>query len=248
MSNINIKRRISRQPYLFVAGLASVGLVCLQLTSDVDDYDMNRQRRQMEATNSLAAHVSSDIGTGIDNNNNELRRQLRQLEKSTNKDTLKDSTTLRILQSNDYDNITDARSLADNTTITLEEVDEACNFAGILGPTEIPEDIEFAKTLIVGYPGADKRTVLRQAEAMTKLSGRDSWDLAYLGLTDQPFFKTNYPHHEGIWGKNFDVLILMFLFENSCATYGDTILILSTRLGRTCRSGHFSGPKHKAYY
>lgn len=158
MSNINIRRRISRQPYLFVAGLASVGLVCLQLTSDVDDYDMNRQRRQMESTNSLAAlHIPSDVD--IDNsNNNDLRRQLRQLEKSTNKDTLKDSTTLRILQSNDYDNITDARLLADNTTITLEEVDEACNFVGILGPTEIPEDIEFAKTLIVGYPGADKRT------------------------------------------------------------------------------------------
>lgn len=137
----------------------------MQLTSDVDDYDMNRQRRQMESTNSLAAlHIPSDVD--IDNsNNNDLRRQLRQLEKSTNKDTLKDSTTLRILQSNDYDNITDARLLADNTTITLEEVDEACNFVGILGPTEIPEDIEFAKTLIVGYPGADKRTVLRQAEA-----------------------------------------------------------------------------------
>jgi len=212
MRNINIKRRIARRPYLFVAGLASVGLVCLQLTiSDVDDYDMNRQRRQMEATNSLAAHVSSDIDVGIDNNNNnELRRQLRQLEKSTKKDTLKDSTTLRILQSNDYDNITDARFLADNNaTITLEEVDEACNFIGILGPTEIPEDIEFAKTLIVGYPGADKRTVLRQAEAMTKLSGRDSWDLKYLGITDQPFFKTNYPHHEGIWGKNFDLLSLI---------------------------------------
>ena len=210
MSNINIKRRMSRQPYLFVAGLASVGLVCLQLTSDVIDYDMNRQRRQMEATNSLAAlHISSDIDIGIDNNNNnDLRRQLRQLEKSTNKDTLKDSTTLRILQMDDVDNITDARFLADNNTITHEEVDEACNFVGILGPTEIPEDIEFAKTLIVGYPGADKRMVLRQAEAMTKLSGRDSWDLKYLGLTDQPFFKTNYPHHEGIWGKNFDTLII----------------------------------------
>jgi len=214
MSNINIKRRIARKPYLFVAGLISVrvGLVCLQLLWDIDDdYDMNRRRRQMESTNSLAAlHIPIDFDIGIDNNNNdELRRQLRQLDKSTNKDTLKDSTTLRILQSNDYDNITDARSLADNTTITLEEVDEACNFVGILGPTEIPENIEFAKTLIVGYPGADKRTVLRQAEAMTKLSGRDSWDLKYLGLTDQPFFKTNYPHHEGIWGKNFDILSLI---------------------------------------
>ena len=40
-------------------------------------------------------------------------------------------------------------------------------------------------------------------EAMTTLSGRDSWDLAlaFLGPTLQPFIKTNYPHHEGIYGK-----------------------------------------------
>ena len=42
--------------------------------------------------------------------------------------------------------------------------------------------------------------VLRQAEAFTTLSGRDSWDMKFLGLTRQPYIKTNYPHHEGIWG------------------------------------------------
>ena len=48
-------------------------------------------------------------------------------------------------------------------------------------------------------------------EAMTTLSGRDSWDLAFLGLTKQPFIKTNYPHHEGIYGrdKKADQVILV---------------------------------------
>ena len=95
----------------------------------------------------------------------------------------------------DYD------SLGTSANITNDGIDDNCQMSGILGPTEIPTDVEFKNTIIVGYPGADKRTVLRQMEAMTTLSGRDSWDLAFLGLTDQPFIKTNYPHHEGIFGK-----------------------------------------------
>ena len=55
----------------------------------------------------------------------------------------------------------------------------------ILGPTQIPSDANFTNTVIVGYPGADKRTVLRQMEALTTLSGRDSWDMKYLGMTNQ---------------------------------------------------------------
>ena len=75
-----------------------------------------------------------------------------------------------------------------------------CFTNATLGPDFLPE-IEFNNTIIVGYPGADKRTVLRQMEVMTTLSGRDAWDFEFLGMTRQPFIKTNYPHHEGIWGK-----------------------------------------------
>jgi hypothetical protein len=64
----------------------------------------------------------------------------------------------------------------------------------------IDPNAEYQNTIVVGYPGADKRTVVRQMEAMTQLSGRDSWDFKFLGMTKQPFIKTNYPHHEGIWG------------------------------------------------
>ena len=75
-----------------------------------------------------------------------------------------------------------------------------CTFSKTLGPTEIPTDVTFENTIVVGYPGGDKRTVLRQMEALTELSGRDAWDYEFLGMTSQPYIKTNYPHHEGIWG------------------------------------------------
>ena len=78
-----------------------------------------------------------------------------------------------------------------------------CRFTPTLDPDrvkELTDQQNFTNTIIVGYPGPDKRTVLRQMEAMTGLSGRDAWDFQFLGMTTQPFIKTNYPHHEGIWG------------------------------------------------
>ena len=78
-----------------------------------------------------------------------------------------------------------------------------CRFTATLDPDrvkELTDQQNFTNTIIVGYPGPDKRTVLRQMEAMTGLSGRDAWDFKFLGMTTQPFIKTNYPHHEGIWG------------------------------------------------
>jgi hypothetical protein len=29
---------------------------------------------------------------------------------------------------------------------------------------------------------------------------KDEWDFEYLGITNHPFIKANYPHHEGVWG------------------------------------------------
>jgi len=36
-------------------------------------------------------------------------------------------------------------------------------------------------------------------EGLTGLSTRDEWDYQYLGFTNQPFIKANYPHHQGTW-------------------------------------------------
>lgn len=97
-----------------------------------------------------------------------------------------------------------------------------CDFEPTLAPDFIPDD-SFTNTIIVGYPGGDKRTVLRQMEAMTTLSGRDAWDFQFLGMTRQPFIKTNYPHHEGIWG-----------FQD----HGDQVILVVRNLRRTIDEYH----------
>ncbi len=63
-----------------------------------------------------------------------------------------------------------------------------------------PSDAEFHKTIIAGYPSGDKRLTFIQLEGLTGLSARDEWEFKFLGSTNQPFIKANYPHHEGIWG------------------------------------------------
>ncbi len=29
---------------------------------------------------------------------------------------------------------------------------------------------------------------------------KDEWDFEHIGMSNHPFIKANYPHHEGIWG------------------------------------------------
>ncbi|KAL7529428.1 hypothetical protein ACHAWF_002973 [Thalassiosira exigua] len=82
---------------------------------------------------------------------------------------------------------------------TLEDGSIICEMAKSKGPTQIDPDATYQNTIVVGYPGGDKRTIVRQMEALTGLSGRDAWDFKFLGMTKQPYIKTNYPHHEGIW-------------------------------------------------
>lgn len=62
---------------------------------------------------------------------------------------------------------------------------------------DVPEDIEFYKTVIVGYPSGDKRLTFVQMEALTGWSAKDEWDFEFLGMSNHPFIKANYPHHEG---------------------------------------------------
>lgn len=66
--------------------------------------------------------------------------------------------------------------------------------------TDIPSQDEVDKTLLVGFPSGDKRIVFTQMEGLTGLKTKDSWDLDYAGMTNDPFVKGNYPHPEGVWG------------------------------------------------
>ena len=61
--------------------------------------------------------------------------------------------------------------------------------------TDLPGDTEFFKTLISGYPSGDKRLTFVQMEALTELPAKYEWDFVYLGMTNHPFIKANYPPH-----------------------------------------------------
>ena len=39
-----------------------------------------------------------------------------------------------------------------------------------------------------------------QMEALAGWPAKDEWDFAYMGMSNHPFIKANYPHHEGFWG------------------------------------------------
>ena len=45
---------------------------------------------------------------------------------------------------------------------------------------EVPDDLEFTKTLIAGFPSGDKRMTYVQMEALTGLSARDEWDFEHI--------------------------------------------------------------------
>ncbi len=62
---------------------------------------------------------------------------------------------------------------------------------------DVPEDIDFWKTMVVGYPSGDKRLTFVQMEALTGWPAKDEWDFKHLGMSNHPFIKANYPHHEG---------------------------------------------------
>ncbi len=62
---------------------------------------------------------------------------------------------------------------------------------------DVPDEIDFYKTMVVGYPSGDKRLTFVQMEALTGWPAKDEWDFKYLGMSNHPFIKANYPHHEG---------------------------------------------------
>ena len=89
-----------------------------------------------------------------------------------------------------------------NRLLSLNLGNGTCEWKAALQYTDegFPWNKTLMKTIIAGYPSGDKRLTFLQLEALTGLSARDEWDFMYLGTTNQPFIKANYPHHEGIWG------------------------------------------------
>ena len=65
-----------------------------------------------------------------------------------------------------------------------------------------------------------------QMEALTGWPAKDEWDFEYLGNSNHPFIKANYPHHEGIWGwgTNADQVVMMIRnIRRSMVEYHDVL-------------------------
>jgi len=61
-------------------------------------------------------------------------------------------------------------------------------------------NFELFSTAIVAFPGAGKRIAFLQLEALTELTTRDDfWLEEHTDVKRYAYFKTQYPHHEGIW-------------------------------------------------
>ena len=43
------------------------------------------------------------------------------------------------------------------------------------------------------------------------VAAKSEWDFKYVGMSNHPFIKVNYPHHEGIWawGNVADQVVLL---------------------------------------
>ena len=94
------------------------------------------------------------------------------------------------------------KALKSRRKLSLNHGNGTCEWRAAIQYTDngFPTDTLFKKTIIAGYPSGDKRLTFTQLEGLTGLSARDEWDFKFLGMTNQPFIKANYPHHEGIWG------------------------------------------------
>jgi hypothetical protein len=63
-------------------------------------------------------------------------------------------------------------------------------------------------------------------EALTGWAAKDEWDFEYLGDSNHPFIKANYPHHEGIWGwgTNADQVVMVIRnIRKSMVEYHDIL-------------------------
>jgi len=82
---------------------------------------------------------------------------------------------------------------------------------------EVNQDpnFELFSTAIVAFPGAGKRIAFLQLEALTELTTRDDFFLDdYTNITRYAFFKTQYPHHEGIWSWGDQCRQSVYLLTN----------------------------------
>lgn len=101
-------------------------------------------------------------------------------------------------------------------TLSISHGDGNCTWTK---PGDAPQgEGELFSTLIVGFPGSGKRTAFMQMEGMTELRAADDYNLTPDSVQKHfAFWKTSYPHHDGIWSfavNDHDLGQILLLVRN----------------------------------
>ena len=136
----------SRPSVKVAAGLACLSLIGLQLTSDVDTYGSLRRRMEVKEEATVITDgdkVDGDKVVDVESTSSASTTITPSLFDRTNEDK-------RAFQQELDRRFDDKRRLVENTTLDGRE--PKCTFwggeTGILGPTQIPTDIDFTNTVV----------------------------------------------------------------------------------------------------
>ena len=138
----------SRPSVKVAAGLACLSLIGLQLTSDVDTYGSLRRRMEVKEEATVITDGDKVDGDGdkavdVESSTSASTTITPSLFDRTNEDK-------RAFQQELDRRFDDKRRLVENTTLDGRE--PKCTFwggeTGILGPTQIPTDIDFTNTVV----------------------------------------------------------------------------------------------------
>jgi len=83
-------------------------------------------------------------------------------------------------------------------------------------PEAVNQDPTFNlfSTLIIAYPGAGKRAAYMQLAGLTQLLTGDDWFLNDHETERYAFYKTQYPHHEGVWSWGERAKQTVYILQN----------------------------------
>jgi len=114
---------------------------------------------------------------------------------------------LRIRRSNEYD-VQVKRSLS------IELPNGDCEWTPPHHANQDP-NFELFSSLLTAYPGSVKRYALIHMEGLTELKVGDDFNLSGEHInTRYAFYKTQYPHHEGVWSWSNKAKQVVYLIQN----------------------------------
>jgi len=87
--------------------------------------------------------------------------------------------------------------------------------------------VDVFSTLLVAYPGAAKRAAYMQFQGLTQTLTGDDFKLNYNKLNRYAFYKTQYPHHEGIWSWEDRAKQSVYVLQNPRTALQDYMFLVS---------------------